>query len=81
MNSHTVARGGVFGMAAAGVMLAELAVCNAAGASGGPPGAVVAVVDEQPISINKVARTTVVTLRFKHMKCARRRMSMVRSRR
>jgi hypothetical protein len=81
MNSHTVACGGVFGMAAAGVVLAALAASDAVGANGGSSGPVVAVVDEQPISSNKVARATVVTLRFKRLAGAGRRNSMVRSQR
>ena len=68
-------------MAAVGVVLAALAVGTAVGASGGPSGPVVAVVDEQPISSNKVACATAVTLRFKRIAGAGRRISMVRSQR
>ena len=68
-------------MAAAGVVLAALAASDAVGANGGSSGPVVAVVDEQPISSNKVARAMVVTLRFKRLAGAGRRNSMVRSQR
>ncbi len=84
MNSHTVACDGVFGIAAAGVFI----VAPAVGADGDPVGpvdaidaidAVDAVGDEHPISANNVAPATAVTLRFKRIAGAERRISMVRS--
>ncbi len=84
MNSHTVACGGVFGIAAAGVLI----VAPAVGADGDPVDpvdaidaidAVGAVGDEHPISANNVAPATAVTLRFKRIAGAERRISMVRS--
>lgn len=80
MNSHTVACGGVFGIAAAGVSV----VAPAVGADGNPVGPVSpvdAVGDEHPISANKVAPVTAVTLCFKRIASAGRRISMVRSQR
>ena len=81
MNSHTVACGGVSGIAAAGILI----VAPAVGADGDPVDpvdaidAVDAVGDEHPISANNVAPATAVTLRFKRIAGAERRISMVRS--
>ena len=78
MNSHTVACGGAFGMAAAGVLI----VAPAVGADGdpvGPVGPVDAVGDEHPISANNIAPATAVPPRFKRIAGAERRISMVRS--
>ena len=86
MNSHTVACGGVFGIAAAGVSV----VAPAVGADGDPVdpvdaidaiGPVDAVGDEHPISANNIAPATAVTLCFKRIASAGRRISMVRSQR
>jgi hypothetical protein len=86
MNSHTVACGGVFGIAAAGVLI----VAPAVGADGDPVDpvdaidaidAVGAVGDEHPISANNITPATAVTLRFKRMAGAGRRISTVYSQR
>ena len=83
MNSHTVACGGVSGIAAAGILI----VAPAVGADGDPVDpvdaidAVDAVGDEHPISANNVAPATAVTLRFKRMAGAGRRISTVHSQR
>ena len=80
MNSHTVAGGGAFGLAAAGVLI----VAPAVGADGdpvGPVGPVDAVGDEHPISANNIAPATAVPPRFKRIASAGRRISMVRSQR
>jgi hypothetical protein len=83
MNSHTVARGGVIGIAAAGVLVFAPVV----GANGDPVGpvdaidAIGAVGDEHPISANSVTPATAVTLRFKRMAGAGRRISTVHSQR
>ena len=83
MNSHTVACGGVFGIAAAGVLI----VAPAVGADGEPVDpvdaidAVGAVGDEHPISANNITPATAVTLRFKRMAGAGRRISTVHSQR
>ena len=75
MNSHTVACGGVFGIAAAGVLI----VAPAVGADGDAVGPVDAIGDEHPISTNNVAPATAVLLRFKCIAGAERRISMGRS--
>ena len=83
MNSHTVACGGVFGIAAAGVLI----VAPAVGADGDPVDpvdaidAAGAVGDEHPISANNITPATAVTLRFKRMAGAGRRISTVHSQR
>ena len=77
MNSHTVACGGVFGIAAAGVSV----VAPAVGADGDPVDPVDAVGDEHPISANNIAPATAVPPRFKRIASAGRRISMVRSQR
>jgi len=77
MNSHTVACGGVFGIAAAGVFI----VAPAVGADGDPVGPVDAVGGEHPISANNITPATAVTLRFKRMAGAGRRISTVHSQR
>ena len=89
MNSHTVACGGVSGIAAAGVSV----VAPAVGADGDPVdpvdpvdaidaiGPVDAVGDEHPISANNIAPATGVPPRFKRTASAGRRISMVRSQR
>jgi hypothetical protein len=80
MNSHTVACGGVSGIAAAGILI----VAPAVGANGDPVGpvdAVDAVGDEHPISANNITPATAVPLRFKRMTGAGRRISTVHSQR
>ena len=80
MNSHTVACGGVFGIAAAGVSV----VAPAVGADGDPVDPVDpvdAVGDEHPISANNIAPATAVPPCFKRIASAGRRISMVRSQR
>ena len=80
MNSHTVACGGVFGIAAAGVLIFA-PVVGANGDPVGPANAIDAVGDEHPISANSITPATAVTLRFKRMAGAGRRISTVHSQR
>ena len=80
MNSHTVACGGVFGIAAAGVLIFA-PVVGANGDPVGPVNAIDAVGDEHPISANSITPATAVTLRFKRMAGAGRRISTVHSQR
>lgn len=78
MNSHTVARGAVFGTTAAGVVLAVLVDGRVVGDDDSPFGTAGAVDDEQPISIKSAAPATAAPRCFHSMTGAETRISTVR---